>query len=53
MANHTADIRLAADVLGYSDDLLERIHSVVQPGDETLTLSNKRPNVIVNRPAGA
>ena len=28
-------------------ELLERIHAVVQPGDEILTLANKRPNVIV------
>ncbi len=28
------------------DDLLERIQSAVQPGDEILTLSRKRPNVI-------
>ncbi len=28
------------------DDLLDRILGVVQPGDEILTLSNKRPNVI-------
>jgi hypothetical protein len=28
------------------DDLLERILSAVQPGDEILTLSSKRPNVI-------
>lgn len=30
------------------DELLERIHSVVQPGDEILTLSSKRPNVIAS-----
>ena len=30
----------------FDDDLLERIHSVVQPGDEILTLAKKRPNVI-------
>lgn len=28
------------------DDLLERIHSVVQPGDEILTLGRNRPNAI-------
>ena len=28
------------------DDLLGRIQSVVQQGDEILTLSNKRPNVV-------
>ncbi len=28
------------------DGFLERIHSVVQPGDEIFTLANKRPNVI-------
>lgn len=28
------------------DDLLERILAAVQPGDELLTLSSKRPNVI-------
>lgn len=28
------------------DDLLERILGVVQPGDEILTLTGKRPNVI-------
>lgn len=28
------------------DELLERILAVVQPGDEILTLSSKRPNVI-------
>ena len=28
------------------DDLLDRILAVVQPGDEILTLSRKRPNVI-------
>lgn len=28
------------------DDILERILNVVQPGDEILTLSSKRPNVI-------
>ncbi len=27
-------------------ELLERIHAVVQPGDEILNLANKRPNVI-------
>jgi len=27
-------------------ELVERIHAVVQPGDEILTLANKRPNVI-------
>ena len=33
-------------VTEFDDDFLERIHAVVQPGDEILTLSNKRPNVI-------
>jgi hypothetical protein len=28
------------------DDLLRRIHAAVQPGDEILTLTTKRPNVI-------
>ena len=27
-------------------DLLQRIHAAVQPGDEILTLTTKRPNVI-------
>lgn len=30
----------------FDDGLLERIHSIIQPGDEILTLSTKRPNVI-------
>lgn len=33
-------------MIEFDDALLERIHSVVQPGDEIPTLSNKRPNVI-------
>jgi hypothetical protein len=33
-------------VIELDDDLLERIQSAVQPGDEILTLSRKRPNVI-------
>ena len=31
----------------FGDTLLERIQSVVQPGDEILTLAAKRPNLIV------
>ena len=30
----------------FDDNLLERIQSVVQPGDEILTLAAKRPNFI-------
>lgn len=30
----------------FDDDLLARILAVIQPGDEILTLSSKRPNVI-------
>ena len=30
----------------FDAELLERIDSVVQPGDEVLTLANHRPNVI-------
>ena len=34
------------NVTELDDDLLERILAAVQPGDEILTLSSKRPNVI-------
>jgi hypothetical protein len=31
----------------FDDELLERVQSVVEPGDEISTVSNKRPNRIV------
>lgn len=30
----------------FDDDLLVRIHAAVKPGDEMLTLANRKPNVI-------
>jgi hypothetical protein len=30
------------------DYLLERVHAIVRPGDQILTLTNKRPNTIVS-----
>lgn len=36
----------AARNIELNDDLLQRINVAVQPGDEILTLTNKRPNAI-------
>ncbi|MFM8856975.1 MAG: hypothetical protein ACKOI2_07175 [Actinomycetota bacterium] len=41
-----ADPRGNARNAEMDDDLLQRIHAAVQPGDEILTLTTKRPNVI-------
>lgn len=38
--------REAARNVELDDDLLQRIHAVVQPGDEISTLTTKRPNVV-------